>query len=91
MFWTERLNDETRHFCFVGQLTPHLFLVPLSSFARGFVGRGRMEDRIYKNLASLVMESEKLEVLDRICRSLLGARNDELRDLRAAQGRCARN
>jgi hypothetical protein len=50
-----------------------------------------MQDSIYKNVARLVMESEKLEVLDGICRRLLGACNNELCYRRTAQGRCARD
>src|SRR5579883_282623 len=91
MFRTERLNNETRLFRFVGQLTPHLLPVPLSSFAGGFVGCRRMQDRIYEHVARLVMKSEKLEVLDGICRCLLGACNNEFCYRRAAQGRRARD
>ena len=90
MFRTERLNDETRVLRFVGQLTPQLLPIPLSRLC-AWLRWVREQDRIHKNVTRLVVESEKFEVLDRIRRSLLGTRDDELRDRRAAQCRRARN
>jgi hypothetical protein len=45
-----------------------------------------MQNRIHESVARLVMKSEDFEVLDGFCRGLLGARHDELRDRRTAQG-----
>lgn len=50
-----------------------------------------MQNRVYEGLARLVMQREYLELFDRLCRSLLSACNEELRDRRAAQRRSARD
>jgi hypothetical protein len=39
-----------------------------------------MQNRIHKNIARLVMQSENLKIFDRFRRSLLSARDNELRD-----------
>src|SRR5271165_1333459 len=71
-------------------LASHLFFVASGSRTSGFVGRGRMQDGIHEDLASMVMQREELELLDGVRGRLLRTGHNEFCHRKSAQGRCAR-
>ena len=91
MLGTERLYRKARISGSGGQSESHFLAITSGSSAQRPIWRRRPQNRLHKNVTGFAAQGEDFGFLNCLCRGLLGASDNKLRDRCSAQGGCASN